>query len=195
MTWSHLGSDQTTYASNERMDQVTEFHSYYSDLANHLEPIREVGMYIPAYGSPWGDAVTRGHYVGMVSGLMSDHQIHMVSHGDIAKYRLKNYPVLYAPSTKARNLFPHEVKGIGDYLNQGGKLAVTPLPDYYHPEEVLTKYGVKSEMRPELGRDGLPRKNKDGTTRMKRHLVAPFSTWEKITQKLELASVQECCGG
>ena len=183
MTWSHLGSDQTTYASNERMAQVTEFHSYYSDLANKLEPIREIGMYIPAYGTPWGNAITRGHYIGMVAGLMSDHQIHMVSHGDIAKDRLKNYPVLYAPSTKGPDLFPHEVKGIQSYIQQGGKLAVTPLPDYYHPEETLTQYGVQSEERPEIGKDGQPRKNKDGSIRMKRHLIAPFSTWEKITKE------------
>ena len=183
MTWSHLGSDQTTYASNERMAQVTEFHSYYSDLANKLEPVREIGMYIPAYGTPWGNAIMRGHYVGMVAGLMSDHQIHMVSHADIGKDRLKNYPVIYGAGISPQSFFPHEEKGIQDYLKQGGKLAVTPMPDYYHPQDVLSKYGVKREERPELGGDGKPRKNKDGSIRMKTHLIGSFPIWEKITQE------------
>ncbi len=83
MTWSHIGADQTTYASNERLAAVAGFLTAYGDVVPRLEPVREVGLYVPPIGDPWGHATTRGSYVAMLAALMSGWQVHMVSHGDL----------------------------------------------------------------------------------------------------------------
>ena len=114
---------------------------------------------------------------------MSDHQIHMVSHGDIAKDRLKNYPVIYSAGLNATDMYPHEITGLKQYQRNGGKIVATPMPDYYHPEEVWQRYGVKKVTEPVLDGNGNPRKNKDGTPRVKNTLVGPFSAWKAMTKE------------
>ena len=181
MTWSHKGSDQTTYASNERMRSVSEFLVTYSDLFNHLQPVREVGLYVPPEGGPWGTGVTRGHYVGLLTALMGNHQVHMVSHGDIAEGALNQYPVVYAPGLHdADSFYPFEKKAFREYVAQGGQVVGAPPPNYYHPEEVWKGTGISNRQVPVLDDKGNPRKNKDGSTRMRTEWTEDFRTWAKI---------------
>jgi len=184
MTWSHKGADQTTYASNERMRSVSEFLVAYSDLFNQLKPVREVGMYIPPEGGPWGTGVTRGHYVALLTALMGNHQVHMVSHGDIAEGALNQYPIVYAPGIHdAGSFYPFEKKAFRSYVAQGGQVVGAPPPNYYHPEEVWKGTGISNREVPVLDNNGNPRKNKDGSIRMQTEWTEDFRTWAKIDRK------------
>lgn len=185
MTWSHQGSDQTTYASNERMSSVTEFLGWYTDLFNKLEPVREVGLYVPPVGGPWGTGATRGHYVAMVSSLMSDYQVHMVSHGDIATGGLNRYPIIYAPSIHGPDSFyPFETEGFNAYLRQGGKIVVSQAPNYYHPEETYTRYGISSRKVPQIDSNtGQERRNRDGSVKMTTEWTESLEQWATVTRE------------
>ena len=184
MTWSHQGSDQTTYASNERMSSVTEFLTWYSDLFNKLQPVREVGLYVPPMGGPWGTGVTRGHYVAMAASMMSDYQVHMVSHGDVAEGGLNRYPIIYAPSIHSPdNFYPFETEGFTAYLAQGGAIVGSQAPDYYHPEEVYGRYGISWREVPQLDDNGQPRRNRDGSTRMTKEWNASDEQWAQVTRE------------
>lgn len=184
MTWSHQGADQTTYAANERMRSVSEFLVAYSDLFNQLEPIREVGLYVPPEGGPWGTGVTRGHYVGLLTALMANHQVHMVSHGDIAEGALNQYPIVYAPGIHdADSFYDFEKKAFRDYVSKGGQVVGAPPPNYYHPEEVYKGTGISNRKVPVLDDKGNPRKNKDGSIKTKTEWTEDFRTWAKIDRK------------
>ncbi len=183
MTWSHKGSDQTTYASNDRLSAVTEFLSVYSDLFNQLEPVREVGYYIPPHGTPWGDTITRGHYIAMITALMANHQIHMVSHGDISSGELHRYPIIYAPSNK-KEWFPFEKEAFKKYIAQGGKIVGAPYPKGWTPKEVYQEFGITEENVPDLDDQGNPRKNKDGSTKTKTSWSGSLDVWGNLTRKM-----------
>ena len=184
MTWSHKGSDQTTYASNERMRSVSEFLVVYSDLFNQLTPVREVGMYIPPEGGPWGTGVTRGHTIALLTALMGNHQVHMVSHGDLEDGALDQYPIIYAPGIHGPDSFySFEKKAFNDYVAQGGQVVGVPPPNYYHPEEVWKGSGISNRKVPVLDGNGNPRKNKDGSPRLTTKWDEDFNIWAKIGRK------------
>ncbi len=183
MTWSHKGADQTTYAANERMRSVSEFLVTYSDLFNKLEPVREVGLYVGPYGGPWGTGVTRGHFIALLTALMADHQVHMVSHGDLDDGVFSKYPIVYAPGFHGPDFYPFEKKAFQQYVKQGGEVVGAPPPNYYHPEEVWKGKGISNKQVPVLDDKGNPRKNKDGSPRMKTEWKEDFATWAKIDRK------------
>ncbi|MEM7394892.1 MAG: hypothetical protein AAF492_21380, partial [Verrucomicrobiota bacterium] len=183
MTWSHQGADQTTYASNERLSSVCEFLTVYSDLIPRLEPVREVGLYVPPEGGPWGTGVTRGHYVAMLAALMGNHQVHFTSHGDIKDNKLGQYPILFAPSLHDGDFFPFEEKGFRAYLAGGGRIVGSQAPDYYHPPEVYGKHGITMREVPELDSAGQPRRHRDGTIRTRKAWTATPEQWAKVCRE------------
>lgn len=180
MTWSHKGADQTTYAANERLAAVTEVLTWYADLFPQLEPVREVGLYVPPVGGPWGAGVTRGHYVATLAALMSDHQVHFVSHGDIPEGRLKQYPVLFAPSLHDGNFVPFEAAGFRAFIAGGGRIVGSMAPDYFHPEAVYRAVGIVREETPQLDPlTGEPRRDKSGAVRMETRWQATPDQWAR----------------
>lgn len=185
MSWSHQGADQTTYAANERMASVAAFCNRYGDLFSALEPVREVGLYVPPVGDPWGSGATRGHYVAMVASLMSDHQVHMVSHADLDDAALMDrYPILYAPSIHGPDSFyPFELDGLRAYVERGGQIVVSQAPDYYHPEAAYTEHGISMRKVPQLDEDGEPRTNKDGSPRLEAEWTATPEQWAAVTRE------------
>lgn len=184
MTWSQKGADQTTYASNERLSSVCEFLTIYSDMFPRLEPVREVGLYIPPKGGPWGTGVTRGHYVAMLAALMSDHQVHFVSHGDIPEGKLSRYPILFAPSLHDGEFVPFEEQGFHDFINAGGRIVGSQAPDYYHPPEVYTPHGISVKKVPEIDSNtGQPRRNKDGSLREKDEWTGTRQQWANVCRE------------
>ncbi len=184
MTWSHIGADQTTYASNERLAAVAGFHAAYSDVVPRLEPVREVGLYVPPVGGPWGHATTRGSYVAMLAGLMSGWQIHMVSHGDLDKPEgLGRYPVVYAAALGPDTLYPFEQKAFQAYVAAGGKVVASQAPDYYHDAAVYGRYGIASRKEQRVDDQGQPMFQKDGSPRMTTLWTATPEQWAKLTRE------------
>jgi hypothetical protein len=184
MTWSHIGADQTTYASNERLAAVAGFHAAYSDVVPRLEPVREIGLYVPPIGGPWGHATTRGSYVAMLAGLMSGWQVHMVSHGDLGKPEgLGRYPVIFAPSIAPDSLYPFEEKAFAAYTAAGGKVVASQAPDYYHKPEVYGRYGISSRQEQVLDEQGQPVLKKDGSPRLTTLWSATPEQWAKLTRE------------
>ena len=194
MTWSHKGSDQTSYASNERLSSVTEFLSVYTDLFNQLEPVREVGFYIPPMGSAWGTGITRGHYIATLTALMADHQVHYLSHGDIDKGGLEKYSIVYAPGIHCPSpesiedgsydvFYPFEKEAFKKYVNAGGHVVGAPPPNYYHDKSLWEGTGIRIEEIPDVDHNGNVRKNRDGSTRMKKIWHESFETWAEIDRK------------
>ncbi len=186
MTWSHIGADQTTYAANERMQATAEFHNAISDLVPRLEPVREVGLYVPAYGGPWGTGVTRGHYVAMIAALMSGYQTHMILHGDVhpdSAYGMERYPIIYAPSIHGPGrMFPFEEDAFRRYVAQDGQVVVSQAPDYYHPPEAYQAAGISMREVPQLDDQGEPRRNRDGSIRTRREWTATPQQWAQVTR-------------
>lgn len=192
MTWSHIGADQTTYASNERLAATAELLTSLSDLVPRLEPLREVGIYVPPVGGPWGHATTRGSYVAAVASLMSSWQTHFVSHGDLAKPEgLGRYPVVYAASVGPDSLYPFEQEAFARYVKGGGAVVVSQAPDYYHKPEVYGRYGITATQVPDLDDQGQPRTNKDGTPRMRTEWGATAEQWAKLTRETTWAFLKD----
>jgi outer membrane protein assembly factor BamB len=184
MTWSHIGADQTTYASNERLAAVSEVLSAYSDLVPRLEPVREVGYYVPPVGGPWGHATTRGSYVGMVASLMAGWQTHMVSHADLATPQgLGRYPIIYAASVGPDSLFPFEQEAFRRYTAAGGTVVVSQAPNYYHKPEAYQRSGISSRQVQSRDDQGNLRTNKDGTPRMTTEWTESPEQWAKVTRE------------
>ena len=149
-----------------------------------LEPVREVGLYIPPKGGPWGTGVTRGHYVAMLAALMSDHQVHFVSHGDIPEGKLSRYPILFAPSLHDGEFVPFEEQGFHDFINAGGRIVGSQAPDYYHAPEVYTPHGISVQKVPEIDSNtGQPRRNKDGSLREKDEWTGTRQQWANVCRE------------
>ncbi|HAT09841.1 MAG TPA: hypothetical protein DCS97_04465, partial [Planctomycetes bacterium] len=184
MTWSHLGADQTTFASNERLQSVAGLLTAYGDLVPRLEALREVGIYVPPIGDPWGHATTRGSTIATLASLMTGYQTHLVSHGDLATPQgLARYPVIYAASIGSDSSYPFEQEAFKRYVAGGGKVVVSQAPNYYHAPEVYGRYGIS--MREEQARDdqGQLRTNKDGTPRMEKVWTETPAAWAKLTRE------------
>lgn len=184
LTWSHKGVDQTTYASRDRIRAVSDFLSHYTDLFNQLEPVREVGYYIPPHGDAWGNALIHGHTIGMLLPLLGDHQVHMVSHGDIERDGLRQYPILYAASMHAEHIFPFEKEAFQAYIDGGGHIVGAPMPNYYHPEEVYADTNISFERVPDIDPNtGEPRTNRDGSIRTRVVWTETMEEWATVTRR------------
>lgn len=184
LTWSHIGADQTTYASNERLAAVAGFHAAYSDVVPRLEPVREVGIYVPPIGDPWGHATTRGSTVAILASLMTGWQAHMVSHGALEKPAgLGRYPVIYAASIGPDSLYPFEEAAFRRYVADGGAVVVSQAPNYYHKPEVYERYGIAAKQVRAVDRDGNPQTNKDGTPKMTSEWTETPGQWARLTRE------------
>ena len=91
------------------------------DILRHvprLEPVREVGLYIPLKGGPVGHRRHTRAPQARLAALMSDHQVHFVSHGDIPEGKPRAIRFCL-PSLHDGEFVPFEEQGFHDFINAG----------------------------------------------------------------------------